>query len=378
MLTDQKRRAARARKPLDLEAVKAMPQAERIAALIAHLDEVRVYQWGQPGSLEPAREDKIVAALIAEGKPALEPILVAWEKDGDQLTRSVGYGRDFFYPRHPMSVRGAAFDAICAILEVSEAELGRQYNDPLPSVKTIRSYIEKYASVPLEERWFRQLADDKAGHDAWAHAARELVSPSNQSHFGRNGTMTTPLKPGEQKQMKGEPLRSRKNPSVSELLARRFASGIPNEFLNQGSDVRRACGFAVDFGKWDSAAAAGPVRAFLQRCLKEAAHNSSYQPYIRQDVEYDLPGMVRVCAAAGQFGALEDYCAWLETGNATESGVYSDRDWPGMRLVRLFKPLWLFPDQPASKRAVKKLFTKEGTPLAAMLGEWDQHRMALR
>ena len=373
LLADQQRRADNVEKPLDLEAIKTKRQAERIAALIAHLDDVCVHQWSQPGSLEPARSDKIVAALIAEGKPALEPILAAWENNGDNLTRSVGFHRDFFYPRYPMSVRGAAFDAICAILGVSDDELGVQNGRDLPSVEVVRSYIKKYASVPLDERWFRQLADDEAGHDAWANAASELVSPANQSHIGRNTIMTTPLKPGEQKRMKGEPLRSRKNPSVSELLARRFASAIPAEFANSRSEVSRACGFAVNFGKWDAAAAAAPLREFLQRCLKEAAHNSSYNPYIRQAVEYHLPMMVRVCATAGQFGALDDYCEWLETGNAKDGGVYSDSSWPGTRIVRLFRPLWLFPEQSASKRAVEKLFAIEGSPLAGLLGKWGEH-----
>ena len=373
LLADQQRRAANPKKPLDLAAVKAMPQPERIAALIAHLDDVRVYQWDQPGSLEPARNDKIVGALIAEGNAALEPILAAWENDGDNLTRSVGYHRDFFYSRYPMSVRGAAFDAICAILGVSGNELGVRNGRDLPSPETIRLYVEKYASVSLEERWFRQLADDKADQNTWANAASELVSPANQSHAGRNTIAISPLKPGEKKRMKGEPLRSRENPSVSELLARRFSSSVPAEFVNKGDDVGRACGFAVNFGKWDAAAAQRPVREFLQRCLREAAHDSPYNPYARQDVESYLPGMVRVCAAAGQFGALEDYCKWLESGTSKEGGVYSDRDWPDRRIVRLFKPLWLFPDQPASKRAVVKLFDLEGSPLALLLGKWEQH-----
>ena len=372
LLADQRRRASRVRKPMDLEAIKALPQPERIAALITHLDEVRVYQYDQPGALEPARDDKIVATLIAEGKPALEPLLAAWEKHGGDLTRSVGYHRDFFYPRYPMSVRGAAFDAICAILEVSERELGTAGDRDLPSPETIRSYIAKYASVPLEERWFRQLADDNAGHAAWAHAAAELVTPVNQSHYGRSGTMTRPLKPGEQKRMKGEPLRSRTNPSISELMERRFTSAIPKEFVNNGEEVSRACRFAVSFGKWDAAAAAEPVHTFLQRCLKEAAHRTDQVHYVRQNMEYDLPRMVRVCATAGRFGALDDYCVWLETGNAKEGGVYSDRDWPGTRLVRLFRPLWQFPSQPASKRAVAKLFAVEGAPLDEMLKNWDK------
>jgi len=52
---------------------------------------------GQPGWVNLS-EDPIVAALTQEGDPAVEPLLDCLEHD-KRLTRSVGFGRDFFLGR---------------------------------------------------------------------------------------------------------------------------------------------------------------------------------------------------------------------------------------------------------------------------------------
>ena len=67
---------------------------QRITALIRDLDLVAARQMGQPGWVIPT-QDPIVAALIAEGDAAVEPLLDCLETDR-RLTRSVGFGRDFF------------------------------------------------------------------------------------------------------------------------------------------------------------------------------------------------------------------------------------------------------------------------------------------
>jgi hypothetical protein len=69
-------------------------QTKRIAALIRDLDLVQARQWGQPGWVN-LPEDPIVSALIQEGDPAVEPLLDCLDND-KRLTRSVGFGRDFF------------------------------------------------------------------------------------------------------------------------------------------------------------------------------------------------------------------------------------------------------------------------------------------
>jgi hypothetical protein len=79
---------------------------ERIAALIRDLDLVAARQMSQAGWVVPA-QDPIVAALIAEGDAAVEPLLDCVESD-QRLTRAVGFGRDFF--RGGRTVRQYEFD----------------------------------------------------------------------------------------------------------------------------------------------------------------------------------------------------------------------------------------------------------------------------
>jgi hypothetical protein len=91
-------------------------QAERIAALVRDLELVQARQWSQPGWVNPA-EDPIVQALIMEGDPAVEPLLECLEKD-KRLTRSAGFGRDFFRGQTVIPVASAARAALQAILHI--------------------------------------------------------------------------------------------------------------------------------------------------------------------------------------------------------------------------------------------------------------------
>ena len=97
------------RPPLDLPALQKLPQKQRIAALVARLDEVAARQSGQPGGVG-LDEDRVTQALIAaikthlcqicfanapcnchvgqEGDAAVEPLLDTMETD-TRLTRSV-------------------------------------------------------------------------------------------------------------------------------------------------------------------------------------------------------------------------------------------------------------------------------------------------
>ena len=63
-------------------------------------------------------DDPVVAALISEGEPAVEPLIDCMEND-KRLTRSVHFGRDFSGYCLIIGVREAAYVAISAILQKS-------------------------------------------------------------------------------------------------------------------------------------------------------------------------------------------------------------------------------------------------------------------
>jgi hypothetical protein len=126
---DSLRRAAEpSRPPLDISALRSLPQTFCIAVLIHRLDEIGVRQTGQPGGLA-LDTDPIAAALIAEGDAAVGPLRDAMEQDG-RLTRAVSFGRDFFRERSLFTVRSAAFACLAHITGVAAVSTAQAYHDP--------------------------------------------------------------------------------------------------------------------------------------------------------------------------------------------------------------------------------------------------------
>ena len=111
------------------------------------------------------------------------------------------------------------------------------------------------------EKWYRILADDNAEPKQWLEAACRIVQPVDVEV--RGGWTSVPnRKPGEIPPIRGESLRSKKNPSVADLMAKRvpqIASAdtrTSNEmfFANDATDV------AMALSKWDAKAAIPVLR----------------------------------------------------------------------------------------------------------------------
>jgi hypothetical protein len=120
LLADQKRRAKEGPHPpvVCVGPGREPDPARRIAALIERLDEVSARQWGQPGGVNLS-DDPVVAALIREGDPAIEPLLRCFETDA-RLTRSVHFWRDFSQSRTALAVHEAAYVALGALLQETD------------------------------------------------------------------------------------------------------------------------------------------------------------------------------------------------------------------------------------------------------------------
>ena len=206
-------------------------QSDRIAALIEDLDLTKARQMGQPGWVVP-QMDPIVQALIKEGNPAVEPLLKCWEND-KRLTCSVGFRRDFFRDRHVMPVAGVAKAAVQEILQTQ-----------FQNVAEARAFWKQYKGLSQEERWYQVLREDTVvqeqsvqamaagaqphtekmtvfGRGQWMEAARMIVQPNNVAGVPASGFYSSrPLSPGENAKLRGESLRSKNNPSVTELFVK--------------------------------------------------------------------------------------------------------------------------------------------------------------
>lgn len=344
LAADQERRAKAPRKRADLAALATLDPKARIDALIVELDEVDERQWGQPGGVSLG-SSPIVAALAKEGDAAVEPLLAVLESDV-RLTRSVHFWRDFSRHRSLLGVHEAAYVALSTILDTS-AFSATATGDDLSArglegrkavVAALRAHAAKWKGVPIEERWFRVLADDAAKPAQWIEAATSATVPSNvtmvRSSMVFSTTMTTS---GPPTGLKGEVLRKHVGPSMTELLVKR-TGGAPSPA------ERCALGHALVV--WDAVASEAPARALfadLTRAELGGAH----------DLRRCIAELTGDRMLAKHKGALAEYAAWLERTTPPDGGFFGGLD--------VFRPMAENATDPDVARASNKMFVK-GSP----------------
>ncbi|HEX4450333.1 MAG TPA: hypothetical protein VH143_05640 [Kofleriaceae bacterium] len=344
LVADEQRRIAAPEPAMDevaLLALHALPQRERIAKLVAALDQVAARQMGQPGGVALG-EDKIIQALVAEGEPAVEPLLAAFETD-DRRTRSVQFWRDFDRHRTVLSVYEAAFDALGGILDLQlfqPVSTGDNLTARGPEGRKqlgeqLRTYWQQWRGVPMEERWYRMFADDTRDLSVWLDVAEKIVQPSNVTTIPSSSiaqyTMTTSA---ANPSLRGEPLRAKQSPSVNELFERRLRA-IAKDHTMQRAQL------ALAFARWDNAAAAAELATTF---LELSANPSTSCTLISQ--------LTLARARGDDAAALADYAGWIVHVTPSEA-AYSDD---------CFEPMIEHTDDRAIERAAKALFADKRSP----------------
>jgi hypothetical protein len=283
--------------------------AERIAALIRDLDLVAARQMGQPGGVMLA-QDPVVAALVQEGDAAV-PALIDCLATDQRLTRSVSFGRDFMRQRHLIPVSNAARAALQAILQTD-----------FPTAAAWRAYWKKFHALRIEERWFTILQDDTVGMGQWLEIANHLTRPDNVIIVPGTGFSATVSPPTNlPPQMRGEWLRGKTQPSVSDLLARRALEINPTNLA--GYDLNTAMEICLRLATWD-AASAGPVATKLAaRFLAMTEYSDSQsQRWTTQRLATQFARLTLVRMRSEEMGAVEDYVHWLKTTTPESLGSY--------------------------------------------------------
>lgn len=349
LIADEERRARRGpRGQLDMKAIAALDPPARVQVLIEHLDEVAARQWGQPGGVNLA-EDPIVEALIELGAPAVEPLIEVLEADA-RLTRSVHFWRDFARHRSLLGVHEAAYVALAGILEQPFFEpastgdnLSARGADGRRKVADhVRAYWDRWKQVPLEERWLRVLADDKATPAQWLDAADKITRPRNVKVRPSSTVFTTTVtSPSGQPGLRGDPLRSHKNPTVAEAIERRWR--------DPRVDLRGSCALAEMLVRWEPAAGKPVMTQQLARAIGASRASHEHARCIAV-----LAGRL---GEAGDLAAIDRYAAWLAAAPPPE---YLDRE--------VLEPLWEHPRRPAVAKAAEALFGTPGSwvPLVAL------------
>jgi hypothetical protein len=349
-------------------------KAERIAALIRDLEEAggaesESYWWDL--SRDPA-----VAALIAEGEDAVEPLLECLEND-TRLTRAVAWNLRGEGPYPVVGVEEPAYIALSGILQTSFYEITpeahgakwQKWQKMKPSEQAAavhaaaRAYWTRFKGVPLEERWYQVLADDRAHPWEWLQAARALVRPEDAVWLPARmlsgaGTGVPDRKPGTAPRLRGEVLRGQANPTVTELLerrARRFAAGEDAQngglyYLDEFIQVLIA---------WEGEESVGALREFSALLRQRpAVPGEGHAPHL-------IGSLIRLWLRRADLGdplAMEEFASWLVTVRPQD--VFRS-------LHVLFEPMQHYPDHPAVARAAAVLFESGRSPWAGVLRRWD-------
>lgn len=367
-LADQERRSAEPpRTPVP--GPKA-PAAERIAALIRDLDDLRS-DGGMMMGVAHARGPALTA-LVKEGDAAVEPLLAVLESD-NRLTRTVDQPRTG--GRSIQHVFLTARNILTAILKTrvipGESPTFWQ-NDPAARKRdaaAFRAFWVKNRGVSELELHYKILADENATHAQWLDAAEALAQPSDVT--GRGGSYSINRQPGgKEPPPRGEPLRDRHDPGVTTLMALRVESLDPTELqqtarrgpteIFAGQAANRMAVFLAD---WDLKGSLPTLKRRVARCAA-MVKNSEESPQMYAGPEIDIATMTLLRLKGGDPKALDDYAAWIRT--------VTPRHGPLPR--EAFEPLWRNPDHPAIVAAAETLFADPKSPWASVPPPPDKNK----
>ncbi len=223
LLQDKEIRAASKEPPID---VKTLLKKGREAPL-EHLVEALAEEHDKEEGINFFGSEGVIRKAIRErGEAAVEPLLRALETDR-RLTRVDQPNNWKYYPRSRdiESVGEASFSLLQEILDsrfpqipylTTASEDSLAGHDRQVLVRGIREYWEQHKNRSPAERWFSVLANDSAKASEWAEVAQNIAG-RNRLQAGGDWLVVEKDNPA-----RGEALRTKQAPSVSELLEKRL------------------------------------------------------------------------------------------------------------------------------------------------------------
>jgi hypothetical protein len=327
--------------------------SDRIDALMLDLEEVRGQRSVYLGASDLG-DTQALRALIAEGDAAV-PALLDCLAFNNRLTRILH--RDDRHGSRYLQVEGVwnvALRALVEILGTDEFGMSRALDIANTGetawrrelARKIRAYWVVNRGRSPQEKLFQTLADNRATVDQWLDASNRIVRPSDvhRTHYAFSYTRPGRVEPPPF----GESLRSKANPSVTDLLARRARQIDPaGPITGSLHEVGQANTLADDLARWDPKGAVPTLSDRFARCagvvlVKDL--NSEHDVHLASAAARYT--MRRILAGDAE-AALDDYAAWI--------AQLKPDAWSGFSAT-IFQPLWRHADRPAIARAAAHLF----------------------
>jgi hypothetical protein len=357
LLVDFERRATEGSRPAAPVTLESVPDpVARIALLIQGLEDAIATQDSQPGGVNLG-DAEVVQALVREGTAAVEPLLACLQTD-ERLTRSVEFHRDFHDSRNVLSVSEAAYAALQSIFRTRSFSPEKQAFQDIREINSgaeglravaarIREYSMRFEGKSDAERWLDLLADDAANVDAWTESVENIIRREGEYDpwTDRDFSFRPQSKEVPEPAMRGESLRSNKDPSLSELLSRRLRDIVLDEEKRKGRGYHadyhflQAERFARSMVAWDPKAHVGDL-AWLTPLMAEAE-----DPMGR--IRPALAGLYSRRIDLGDSGAFGEYLKWI--------GELSPED-PGRSGAQVFQLLCLQREDARAREVADRLF----------------------
>jgi hypothetical protein len=339
---------------------------ERIAALIRDLELVSAHQEMNPGDTEVI-EDPIVQALVREGYPAIDPLLKCLVED-NRLTRS-RYTSGLWFDGPIIPVYEAAYAALFRILNISfplfehESADYREKKEPrdlsLEERKALAAKIDavwqKNKGMSQAENGYATLQDDTAGAQAWYRAIDSIVQPADgtftsyrlimpqggsyQLHEGKAPFKTL-----------GEAFRNKTNPSVSDLIIKRFKEVLAQSVSDKNISFDPVGKLILALADWDGKAHLDDLREMAQAFHTRFPHEEdAFVSTLQTEAR-----IYRKRLDLGDPRALQEYADWLV--------AIDPKEWNYFLMVDPFQIMWHYPNDPIIRQAAVKLFATPKSP----------------
>ena len=345
---------------------KVADKKQRIALLIRDLEDVEAYPFMMPGYVVFG-ESPVVKGLVGEGEDAVDPLLDCLEHD-QRLTRSVDNGV------RVIGVEEPAFAALQGIFKsaqqfpsLKEPYVNWGHGNPelerTALAAQIRSYWNKVRGTTQPERWYATLLNDNATPDAWAEAASNIVLPDDADLFSGWGVGMMGHNPGSPVHFRGEILRSKTNPSISDLLIKRLKETMAAKAPKSPFPLEAPKKLVTSLAKWDGKNQVETLRWYcgeLQKIILPQTDNNG--PGQIQD-------LVSTCLRRHELGdsqALSEYAQWLRAADAQKLDKLAQ-----MYGAFFLSPVWSYPDDPAMVSLSQWLFEDPKSPWSTGPGGID-------